>query len=380
MFRQSIKKVLLYSFSTLLTAIFMVSCNGVNNEQNQLIQEQKEVEVIILKKDSATIINSYPATIEGKNNIEIRPQVSGYIDKIFIEEGQYVTAGKILFNINAGTLIQDKNQAIAALQTAKSQLISAQLDLEKYQNLSQNKVVTDFQYKKAKSAYDAAKSVVNQQESLIASINISLSFTHIKAPISGYVGRLPQKMGALVSPSDAVALTTLSEVNTIYAYFSLSETDMLAINKAKSGNNLQEKLKTFDQVELQLADGTIYPNKGKVDMIDGQYDEQTASIAVRASFQNPTHSLRSGNKGKIILHSLSYDVFKIPVLATYELQDKIIIGKLNAKNEVEYITLKDYTKSGDFYIVKGGFNNGDKIVAQELGQIPEKSIVKIKTK
>jgi membrane fusion protein, multidrug efflux system len=363
-----------------LTSSLMFSCKNeeMNNEFNP--NQTIEAEVILLEKDSALLVKTYPAKIEGKNNVEIRPQISGYIDRIYVDEGQYVKAGTPLFKINEGALIQEKNQAIAGLSAAKSQLINAQLDLEKYQNLAENKVMTDFNYRKAKSAYETAKSLVNQQQALIESINVSLSFTNIKAPVNGYLGRLPKKLGALVSPADMEALTTISDVNQVYVYFNLSENDILGINKTKDSGSLQDKLKSFDQINLQLADGSTYALKGKIDMLDGQYNPQTASITVRATFPNPDHMLRSGNTGKIALESVEYDVFKIPVRSTFELQDRVIVGKLNDKNEVDYVPLSNYTKSGDFYIVKTNFSANDRIVAKELARIPEKSVVNIKSK
>lgn len=363
-----------------LTSCLMFSCKKEEGNEEFDPNQPIEAEVVKLVQDSALVIKSYPAKIEGKNNVEIRPQISGYIDRIYVDEGQYVKAGTTLFKINAGTLLQDKNQAIAALNASKSQMLTAKLDLEKYQNLADNKVMTDFNYRKAKAAYETAKSLVNQQQALIESINVSLSFTNVKAPVDGYIGRLPKKQGALVSPADVEAITTISDVNQVYVYFNLSEKDILAINKSNSVGSLQDKLKDFDQIKLQLADGSNYPLKGKIDMLDGQYNPQTASITVRASFPNPQHILRSGNTGKVTLESIEYDVIKIPVLATFELQDRIIAGKLNNKNEVEYVTLTDFTKSGDYYIVKSNFSRNDRIVAKELARIPEKSVVTIKSK
>ena len=364
----------------LLTSFLMSSCKNEKANEEFNSAQPVEAEVIKLAKDSALVVKSYPAKIEGKNNVEIRPQISGYIDRIYVDEGQYVKAGTTLFKINAGTLLQDKNQAIAALAAAKSQMNAASLDLEKYQNLADNKVMTDFNYRKAKSAYETAKSLVNQQQALIESLNVSLSFTNIKAPVNGYIGRLPKKQGALVSPADMDAMSTISDVNQVYVYFNLSEKDILGINKAKNTGSLQDKLKSFDQINLQLADGSNYPIKGKIDMLDGQYNPETASIAVRATFPNPAHILRSGNTGKVALESIEYDVIKIPVLATFELQDRVIVGKLNSKNEVDYVPLTDFSKSGDYYIVKTGFSANDRIVAKELTRIPEKSVVTIKSK
>lgn len=365
-----------------MTTIAVIVISLFTSCQNQPTQDEysmatPEVEVITLRQDSITTYKQYPASIEGRNNIEIRPQISGYIQKVFVNEGQFVKVGTTLFKIHDQPYVEQKNQALAALQMAKSQLLNAELDLDKYQNLTSLQVSSDFQFKKAKAAYESALSQVKMQEALLASADVNLSFSVVKAPVSGYVGRIPRKTGALVSPSDVAPMTTLSEIEQVYAYFSMNENDVLQIDTQTEGSTIIEKLRSFNDIELQLANGAKYPIRGAIDMVDGQYNMQTAALTLRATFANPSHLLRTGNTAKVILKTLEQDVFKIPLLATYELQDKLIVGRLKDNNEVEYVALEDYYKSGDFYIVKKGFKNGDKIIAQELSRIPEQTIVTI---
>jgi len=351
------------------------SCgNAENNEQQQ--NEPVPAEVIMLQPTDAILDQTFPASLEGKDNIQLRPQISGYIDKIYVDEGAFVKAGQPLFRINASVYREQKNTALASLAMAKSQLAAAQLELDKYKVLTENKVVADFQYQKAKTNYDNALAAVKQQQTLVASADVNLGFSEVKAPVSGYIGRIPNRLGALVGPNDAQPLTTLSQVSEIYAYFSLPENEILKINASRPGASLLEKLKSFRDISLLLADGTPYNHLGKIDMMDGQFDATTGSVMLRASFPNPESLLRTGNTGRIVLKTTEQHVFKIPLLATYEVQDKLFVGLLDSAGKMERVALKDYVKSGDFYIVKSGFKPGDRIVANELASIPENSIIK----
>ena len=358
----------------LAAAFFIQSCKNSNRE----LEQQPETllgEVIILQPTDADIDKSFPASLQAKVNIQLRPQISGFIDEIYVDEGAYVKEGQALFQINASVYREQKNTALAALAMSKSQLESAQLELDKYKILSENKVVADFQYQKAKASYENAKAAVNQQQALLASAEVNLGFTVVKAPVSGYIGRIPNRLGALVGPNDTQALTTLSHVSEIYAYFSLPENEILKIHASSPGENILQKVKSFKDVSLLLADGSIYMHKGKIDMMDGQFDPTTGSVMLRASFPNPESLLRTGNTGRIVLKTTEHNVYKIPLLATYELQDKLMVGLLDKSNHMQRVAIQDYVKSGDFYIVKSGFNSGNRIIANELASIPENAII-----
>ncbi|MCP1994602.1 efflux RND transporter periplasmic adaptor subunit [Flavobacterium sp. HSC-61S13] len=357
------------------TAILLFhSCKQAETEsQTELVTVQAQL--LTLHPTTAVIEQSFPASLQGKDNIQLRPQISGYIDKIFVDEGAFVQKGQNLFLINASVFNEQKNTALAALSMAKSQLATAQLELDKYKALSENKVVADFQYQKAQTSYENARAAVQQQKALLASAEVNLGFALVKAPISGYIGRIHHRVGALVGPTDIIALTTLSQVSEIYAYFSLPENEILKINNMRIGTTLLDKLKTFQDINLVLADGTPYTHLGKIDMMDGQFDPNTGSVTLRASFSNPASLLRTGNTGRIVLKTTESSVYKIPLLATYEVQDKLFVGLIDGNQKMELYALKDYIKSANFYIVKSGFKPGDRIVANELANIPENALI-----
>lgn len=370
----------IYCYKPLIVGLLVILCGCSPQKAPEQQQQDQAVaaDLILLNPEPTVIENTYPANLEGKVNVEIRPQVSGYIDKIHIDEGAYVKAGQPLFTINASVYREQKNTSQAALEVAKSQLATAKLDMDKYTVLTEEKVVADFSYQKAKAAYEAARASVKQQQALVASADLNLGFAVVKAPVSGFIGRIPKRLGALVSPSDAQALTTLSQVDQVYAYFSMPESEILKINESREGNTLLQKLQTFKAVGLQMANGKLYEHSGKIDMMDGQFDVGTGAVTLRATFENPQLVLRSGNTGRVVLHTEQNDVFKIPVLASYEMQDKIFVGLLDAQNRVNRVALEDYTKSGDYYIVAKGFKPGDRIIARELASIPERSLITAK--
>lgn len=201
------KNVLVLFLTTMLS---LHSCN--KTEQNTQDSPQTiEAEVLPLQIVNAQIDQSFRTNLQGKTNIELRPQISGYIDKIYVDEGAYVQSGQPIFRINATVYREQKNTALASLEMARSQLATAELELDKYKVLSNKKVVADFQHQKAKTAYQNAKASVQQQQTLVASADVNIGFAVIKAPVNGYIGRIPNRLGALVGPTDARPLNTLSQ-------------------------------------------------------------------------------------------------------------------------------------------------------------------------
>lgn len=369
------KKIIIVLVSIVCGCSFQ-ACKNSNKEtvQNEAVQ----AEVITLQPTDAELDLVFPASLQGKQNIELRPQISGYISKIYTDEGAFVRAGQPLFRINASVYREQKNTALASLAMARSQLASAQLELDKYRILSDNKVVSNFKYQKAKTDYDNAKAAVKQQQTLVNAADVNLGFAVVKAPVSGYIGRIPNRLGSLVSPTDALPLTTVSTVSEIYAYFSVPENEILKINASQSGATLLEKLKSFQDVTLLLSDGNQYSHAGKINMMDGQFDATTGSVTIRASFPNPENLLRTGNTGRVVLKSTEQNIYKIPLISTYEVQDKLFVGLLDEANKMERVVLTDYVKSGDYFIVKSGFKQGDRIIANELASIQENATIKPK--
>jgi membrane fusion protein (multidrug efflux system) len=322
-----------------------------------------------------TTYQEYPASVEGVVNVEVRPQVSGTLDKVFVDEGSFVKAGQPLFKINDQPYRAALNNAVASQHAAESAAVNAQLEVDKLTPLVQNKVVSDYQLKTAKAAYAVAKSNIEQAKANVSTAQINLGYTLIKAPVSGYIGRLLKKQGSLVGPADPEALTQLSDVHDVHVYFSLSEKDFVSFKEQYPGETLKDKLRQLPPVSLLLADNTAYNKQGKVDMIDGQFDKNTGAITLRASFANPQGLLRSGNTGKIRLSVQHKNVLIVPESATIELQDKVFVFALADSNKVKKQAITIVGKSGDNYLVKDGIKAGDQIVLSGFDHLQEGTVI-----
>jgi membrane fusion protein (multidrug efflux system) len=332
----------------------------------------------VLQISAATAVTqaTYPASIEGTTNVEIRPQVDGFLDKLFVDEGAYVKAGQPLFKINDQPYREQLNNAVANLHAQEAAVINAQLDIDKLTPLVQNKVVSDYQLKAANAAYKIAVANEEQAKATVATAQINLDYTLIKAPVSGYIGLLPKKQGSLVSRNDVNALTTLSDIHQVHVYFSLSEGDFINFKEQYSGNTLNDKLKQLQPVSLILADNTVYPFPGKIDMIDGQFDQNTGAITVRASFPNTEGLLRSGNTGKIQLSLNHPNAILIPQSATIEVQDKTFVFAVGDSDKVTKQPITIIGKSGTNYLISNGVKSGDRIVFSGIDHLQEGMMIK----
>jgi membrane fusion protein (multidrug efflux system) len=322
-----------------------------------------------------TTYQEYPASIEGTVNVEIRPQVSGTLDKVFVDEGAYVTAGQPIFKINELPYRAAYNNAVASQHAAEAAQANAQLEVDKLTPLVANKVVSEYQLKTAKSTYLASVANVEQAKANVATASINLGYTTIKAPVNGYIGRLEKKQGSLVSPTDAAALTLLSDVHNVHVYFALGEKDFVSFKEQYPGTTLKDKLKALPPVTLLLADATQYPQEGSIDMIDGQFDKTTGAITVRASFPNAQGLLRSGNTGKIRLSLQHKDALIIPESATVDMQDKTFVFTVGDSSKVKKEAITIIGKTGDNYLVKDGVKVGDEIVLSGVDKLQEGMVI-----
>jgi membrane fusion protein (multidrug efflux system) len=309
-----------------------------------------------------TTYREYTAALEGSKDIEIRPQVSGYIEKIFIDEGAFVKKDQPLFKINDQPYREALNNASASLAVAKANQASAEINMNKLEPLVQNQVISPIQLKTAKAAYDAATAYVAQAEAMVGNAKINIGYSLIKAPVDGYIGRIHIKIGSLAGLSSQDPLTNISEVRDVRAYFSVSETAFLRFKDEYPGKTIEDKIKNLPPVELILSDNNVYPEKGKVEMVSGQFAAGTGAIPFRASFPNPNGILRSGNTGRVRISVQQPDGLVIPQESTFELQDKVFVFVLGDSNKVTGTAIKILGRSGNYYLVENGVKAGDRIV------------------
>ncbi len=362
-------------FSLLIVGLITISCQP-SQQQNASAPPPPILPVSEINESSETTYIDYPATVQGTIDIDIRPQVSGYLEKVLVNEGAYVKAGQTLFKINENPFREALNNAKANLQAIKASVLNAQLEVDKLTPLVANKVVSDFQLKSAKTAFKIAQANVEQAEASVATAKINLGYTNVKATVSGYIGRIPKKQGSLVTPSDPIALTQLSDIHEVHVYFALAENDFNAFNANYPGNSPADRIKRLPKVDLLLSDNTLFPVKGKIDMIDGQFNKTTGAITLRASFVNPNGVLRSGNTGKIRLGLGHEHAVIVPQSATVEMQDKIFVFAVKKDNKVTKVPISVEGKSGTNYLIKDGVKVGDLIVLSGIDRLQDGQLIK----
>jgi membrane fusion protein (multidrug efflux system) len=355
----------------LITSIILLqNCSKAAENTNQA-PPAPELPVYTVITSPATTYQEFPTALEGKNNVEIRSQVDGYLDKIYVEEGAFVRAGQPLFKIDSRAYGEQMNMAQANLQVANANIQKAKVEVDRLQPLVAAKVVSDVQLKTAKANYSAAVAAASQAQASIGSARINVGFTTITAPVSGYIGRIPYKKGSLISRTDASPLTLLSDISEIYAYFSLSELDFIAFQKKYPGATMEEKLKNMPMVELVIADNSIYSEKGKMSIVDGQFDKSTGAISVRAIFPNTSGALRTGNTGRVRMPQLLTNILVIPQESTFEIQDKTYVYVLGKDKKVTSKPITISGKTESYYFISNGLSVGDKIVYQGLGSLKD---------
>lgn len=356
----------------LLILAFLASCAG---KPAQVATPPQELPVIQLTSGDASTFQDYPASVEGITNVEVRPQISGILSHIFVDDGAFVKKGQPLFQIDQAPFIEKLNNAKASYRASTGTLKNAQLEVDKLTPLVSGKVISDIQLKTAQSVRETAMGNMEQSKADIGTAKINLGYTIVRAPVSGYLGRVLRKEGSVVSPADPSPLTDLSDIHEVHAFFALGEYDFIRFKSLYAGNTLDEKIKSLPPVELILADDSAYVNKGKVDMINGQFDSNTGAITVRATFKNENGLLRSGNTGKIRLSLRLTNQIIVPQSATLEMQDKTFVFLVDKQNKVIKQEIGISGKSGNNYLVKEGLKAGDRIVYRGYDHLHEGDLI-----
>ena len=329
-----------------------------------------EFAVVSVGASDASLQTTYPATIKGIQDVEVRPKVSGFITNVYVHEGQTVSAGQVLFTIDSETYRASVRQAQAGVNTARAQLNTARLTFENNKKLFAKNVIGQYELSTAQNSYATAKASLAQALASLASARETLSWCQVKSPSNGVVGSLPFKVGALVSSSNAQPLTTVSNISTMEVFFSMSESDIL--NITKTAGSVSAAISSMPIVKLQLADGTTYNHPGKVVKMSGVIDATTGSISLIAHFANPEKLLKSGGAGQIVIPTNDNHAIKIPQEACSEVQDKIFVYKLGADNKVKYTEITvNPQNDGKTYIVTSGLSVGDRIVTKGITKLSD---------
>ena len=342
-----------------VVAATWVSCGGGGGRPQF---GDNEYPVVTAGTSNADMQSTYPATIKGVQDVEIRPKAAGFIMQINVKEGQTVGAGQVLFVIDNETAQQQVRQSQAAVNTAQQQANTAKLTYENSQKLHENRVIGDYELQTAQNAYEVAQAQLAQAQAGLASAREQLSYCYVKSPASGVVGTLPFKKGALVS--NANVLTTVSNNSSMEVYFSITEKAAMQLQAAG--------LQSLPSVKLQLADGSIYNMDGTVTKMSGVIDQATGSVQLIATFQNPQKLLKSGGTGTIIIPRQENNAIIIPQSCVSEVQNKKFVYLVDKDNKVKYTEIKvDPQNDGNNYIVTEGLKPGDKYVTNGITKLSD---------
>ncbi len=346
------------------TIFGLTSCG---EKTQQMGDMTPEIATITVAEGTSDLASNYAATIKGKTDIDVRPLVSGFITKVHVDEGQHVSKGQTLFTLDQVQYQAAVDQALAQVNAARTAVESARLTADNKQRLFDKNIISEYENQLAKNQLSQAEAQLSQANAALTTARKNLSYTVVTAPSDGFVGSIPNREGSLASPSMVTPLTTVSDNSDIYAYFSINEKDILNLtNEGKK--SLNEAISELPDVQLQLADGTIYPESGKVATVSGVIDSSTGAANVRARFKNINGMLRSGSTGRILIPNRMSNVILVPQRATFEIQDRRFVYVVNDSNKtvatpVEISPMND----GKQFIVTSGLTPGQRIVVEGVG-------------
>ena len=346
------------------TIFGLTSCG---EKTQQMGDMTPEIATITVAEGTSDLASNYAATIKGKTDIDVRPLVSGFITKVHVDEGQRVSKGQTVFTLDQVQYQAAVDQALAQVNAARTAVESARLTADNKQRLFDKNIISEYENQLAKNQLSQAEAQLSQANAALTTARKNLSYTVVTAPSDGFVGSIPNREGSLASPSMVTPLTTVSDNSDIYAYFSINEKDILNLtNEGKK--SLNEAISELPDVQLQLADGTIYPEPGKVATVSGVIDSSTGAANVRARFKNINGMLRSGSTGRILIPNRMSNVILVPQRATFEIQDRRFVYVVNDSNKtvatpVEISPMND----GKQFIVTSGLTPGQRIVVEGVG-------------
>ncbi|HEY4540207.1 MAG TPA: efflux RND transporter periplasmic adaptor subunit [Faecalibacter sp.] len=381
-------------------AVALSSCGKKDGQGAQQAQGPMPYDVVEVPTKVVTSYDEYTANIEGVVNNDIRAKIQGYITQVFVDEGQFVSAGQPLFKLETNVLSQNADAAksgvgaatasvsaaSANVNAAKANVQAAQVEVNKLIPLVEKNIISNVQLETAKAKLAQAKAAQAQAQAALSQAQAgqaqaqanykgaqeNVNYSVVKSPISGVVGSINFRQGNLVGPTDQTPITVVSNTDRVYAYFSMNEKEYLNFISKAEGNTLKEKLNNIPPVELVLANGDVYPEKGKIQTVTGQIDPVTGTIQFRVQFNNAAKILANGNSGKIRVPKTYVDAIVVPESATFEQQGMVYVYKV--RNDSAIATpISVVARASNMAIVQEGVKKGDKVVALGVGKLRDKT-------
>lgn len=359
--------------------LLIASCGNSGRQGNE--QQAQGYPVLELQPRSIELTSSYPATLEGLQTVEIRPRVQGYITEMHVDEGDPVSEGQVLFSLNSEEFEQEVRSARANVQAAEASVSTAKDEVERLRNLVEKEIVSNYQLQSAENSLKSNKAALAQAEARLKNAQVNLAYTEVKSPASGIIGTIPYRIGSLVNSNINRPLTMVSDVSEVYAYFSMSERELLEMAQsvsAEGGNKtIQQRVAEMPKVNFILADNSTYAHKGALKLASGLINTETGSATFRAVFPNPGRVLRSGGSGKVQIPFEQDSAIVIPKKSTYEIQERRFVYSLTDSNTVESTSISVLPLSTkQLFVVEEGLKAGDTIVTTGTGQLQDGNPIK----
>ncbi len=361
-------KKLFYIFSLPLCA-FMSCTTATSNDT--AIDEVSEIPVIIVSQRDTIINTAYVANIQAFQNTEIRSRIHGFLEDILVDEGKMVLKGQALFHLSTSELVIGESKARANVDITLAEAKTAELEVERVDVLVSRKVITQTELDLAKAKLRAAQAKVSEARAIEAEAKLKKGYAIIRAPFNGIVNRLPLKKGSLIE--EGMMLTSVTDIRSVFAYFSVSENEYLRFNRIKNEGN-----HSFDSVSLVLSDGSSYKYAGIIETMNGEIDPSTGSLTFRARFSNPQGLLKHGATGKVVLEADVNNSLLVPQKSVFEIQDRSYVFIVDKDNIIRQKAFEYTSRLGQFYLVKEGLNKGDKIVYEGIQNLREGTKIKPK--
>jgi membrane fusion protein (multidrug efflux system) len=357
--------------------LFIQSCRNNQNGSGQPTAPVAQAYPVFKATVHNTVLRSeYPATLQGQQNIEIRPKIDGYIEKIYIDEGASVKKGQLLFKISAPQYEQEVKNALAAINSAEADINTAKLQVEKTKPLVEKQIISEYELRSAEDALKVKEAALLQAKTTLANAQTNLSYGTISSPVDGVAGTIPFKLGSLVSSTNTSPLTMISNISKVFAYFSMNEKQLLDFSRTYKGSTLNEKLKQMPPVLLFLSDGTEYPEKGRVETIGGLINTETGAATFRATFPNPVGLIRSGGSAVVAIPVAVNEALLVPQRSTYELQGKRFVYRVDGDKVISAEIVVMPMAAGQYFVVTRGLKAGDTLVFEAAAPIADSTAIK----
>ena len=370
---------LLYLAGIVFTTVSCSEGNGKNKKNAEIL----EVPVFTLSPKSIEVPQTYVCDLQAIQFVEVRSKVEGFVEKIYVDEGQSVKKGQPLFQLSSAEYNELVNSAKAKLMQAKAEEKSATLEVERLKVLVDKKIYSQSELELAQSKKDMAQSSILEAESMLKNAQVGLSYTTVKAPFDGIVDRIPYKTGSLVKSGDL--LTNITDISEIFAYYRITENEYLEfmrgeLDRGSDNEQMNQQVKETlqkeqEEISLIMSDGVVYPYKGKLETMEADFEQGTGSIALRVRFPNPDQLIKHGASGKVQMKSMLHDVFLIPQKSTFEIQEYNYVYLVDSENKVNVRSFRPMGRHGLFYIAQD-FKPNDKVVLEGIQLLKDDVTVK----